>query len=105
MTRQALQRKEDVMRHWDIIHAWKDEEYRLSLSEAEREQLPAHPAGLLELTDVQLEHVEGGNLLYQLFEWACRVQTAWEIGSTFVTAVNSACKEQPETCRFNPAEH
>jgi mersacidin/lichenicidin family type 2 lantibiotic len=39
----------------DIIRAWKDEDYRLSLSEAERALLPAHPAGLIELTDVELD--------------------------------------------------
>jgi mersacidin/lichenicidin family type 2 lantibiotic len=41
----------------DIIRAWKDEEYRLSLGEA----APAHPAGLVELTDADLELVAGGN--------------------------------------------
>ena len=39
------------MTHLDIIRAWKNEEYRLSLSEAERALLPAHPAGLITLTD------------------------------------------------------
>jgi mersacidin/lichenicidin family type 2 lantibiotic len=43
-----------------IIRAWKDEEYRLGLSEAERALLPAHPAGLIELTDAELGAVEGG---------------------------------------------
>jgi mersacidin/lichenicidin family type 2 lantibiotic len=45
----------------DIIRAWKDEEYRLSLGEAERALLPAHPAGLVELADADLELVAGGN--------------------------------------------
>ncbi len=44
----------------DIIRAWKDEEYRRSLSEAERAKLPEHPAGLIELTDVELNMVAGG---------------------------------------------
>jgi mersacidin/lichenicidin family type 2 lantibiotic len=44
----------------DIIRAWKDEEYRLSLTEAERAQLPAHPAGLIELRDDQMNAVLGG---------------------------------------------
>ena len=42
----------------DIIRAWKDEEYRLSLDET---LLPAHPAGLVELTDADLEQVAGGD--------------------------------------------
>jgi len=52
------------MAHLDIIRAWKDEEYRLGLSEAERALLPAHPAGLIELTDPQLDQVRGGFFLY-----------------------------------------
>jgi mersacidin/lichenicidin family type 2 lantibiotic len=43
-----------------IIRAWKDEAYRKSLSEVERAQLPEHPAGLVELTDEQMESVAGG---------------------------------------------
>jgi mersacidin/lichenicidin family type 2 lantibiotic len=42
------------MSRQDIIRAWKDEEYRESLSEAERARLPEHPAGLIELADAEL---------------------------------------------------
>jgi mersacidin/lichenicidin family type 2 lantibiotic len=44
----------------NIIRAWKDEEYRLSLSEAERALLPVHPAGPIELTDMELNSIVGG---------------------------------------------
>lgn len=44
----------------EIIRAWKDEEYRLSLSEEQRAQLPEHPAGLIELSDAELVGVVGG---------------------------------------------
>jgi mersacidin/lichenicidin family type 2 lantibiotic len=44
----------------DIIRAWKDEEYRLSLTEGERALLPRHPAGLIELDDEQMKMVLGG---------------------------------------------
>ena len=44
------------------IRAWKDEEYRLSLSEAERALLPANPAGIVELTEDDLGAAAGGNL-------------------------------------------
>jgi len=44
----------------DIIRAWKDEEFRRSLSEAQRRGLPAHPAGMIELTDAELENVAAG---------------------------------------------
>ena len=45
---------------FDIVRAWKDEEYRLSLSDEERLSLPANPVGEIELTDADLEAVYGG---------------------------------------------
>lgn len=48
------------MSHIDIIRAWKDEEYRNRLSEAERAQLPKNPVGLIELGDTDMESVAGG---------------------------------------------
>lgn len=50
------------MNEQDIIRAWKDEEYRLSLTEAEQAALPSHPAGLIELTDAEMGAVVGGAL-------------------------------------------
>ena len=44
----------------DVVRAWKDEEYRLGLSEAERSMLPANPAGLMEISDSELGAVGGG---------------------------------------------
>lgn len=44
----------------NIIRAWKDENFRQQLSERERDLLPAHPAGLIELTDADLGAVAGG---------------------------------------------
>lgn len=44
----------------EIIRAWKDEEYRLRLSDAEQSALPQNPAGLIELADEDLGAVEGG---------------------------------------------
>ena len=52
-----------------IIRAWKNAEYRLSLSEAERALLPTNPAGAIELGDADLDVVVGGRggpLLYHL---------------------------------------
>jgi len=50
------------MSNQDIIRAWKDEDYRLSLSEAERALLPEHPAGLIELAGAEMDGVGGGNI-------------------------------------------
>jgi mersacidin/lichenicidin family type 2 lantibiotic len=48
------------MSHEDIIRAWKDEEYRNSLSEEQRAQLPENPAGMVELPDADMERIAGG---------------------------------------------
>jgi mersacidin/lichenicidin family type 2 lantibiotic len=42
----------------DIVRVWKDPEYRASLSDVERAQVPPHPAGLIELDS--LERIRGG---------------------------------------------
>lgn len=48
----------------DIIRAWKDEEYRESLSAADRSRLPQNPAGIIELTDNDMGDVEGGTISF-----------------------------------------
>lgn len=48
------------MSHNTVIRAWKDARYRNSLSEAERAQLPANPAGAIEISDEDLGNVAGG---------------------------------------------
>jgi mersacidin/lichenicidin family type 2 lantibiotic len=45
---------------FDIIRAWKDASYRNSLSAEELALLPSNPAGEIELTDADLEAVNGG---------------------------------------------
>ena len=49
------------MKPQNIIRAWKDEEYHLYLGERERANIPAHPAGLMELTGHETEAVSGAN--------------------------------------------
>ena len=46
----------------EIIRAWKDKQFRDSLSEEQRAQLPANPAGLVEIDDEQLVQVTGGGI-------------------------------------------
>ena len=43
----------------DIIRAWKDERYRVALGAAALGALPENPAGLLDLTDAELDAVLG----------------------------------------------
>jgi mersacidin/lichenicidin family type 2 lantibiotic len=42
------------MKKEHVIRAWRDPEYRASLSAAERDRLPAHPAALIELDEARL---------------------------------------------------
>jgi mersacidin/lichenicidin family type 2 lantibiotic len=44
----------------NVIRAWKDEEFRRSLSEAERAALPEHPAGTTDLSDAETANASGG---------------------------------------------
>jgi mersacidin/lichenicidin family type 2 lantibiotic len=44
----------------EIIRAWKDEGYRLSLSPADLASLPPNPAGAIDLSDAELTAVAGG---------------------------------------------
>jgi mersacidin/lichenicidin family type 2 lantibiotic len=60
----------------DIIRAWKDAGYRQNLSEADRAKLPAHPAGMIELTDADLGVVSGGRVHYQISVW-CTGDCPW----------------------------
>src|SRR5438874_6904748 len=54
------QEKETMMNGLDIIRAWKDEEYRATLTEAERAALPKNPAGIVELNAADLGSVGAG---------------------------------------------
>ena len=66
------------MSNQDIIRAWKDEEYRLSLSEAERALLPEHSAGLIEVSGAEIDGGAGGPVGVQqvytntVIKWICR---------------------------------
>jgi mersacidin/lichenicidin family type 2 lantibiotic len=52
------------MKKEDIIKAWRDREVYDNLSDAERAQMPAHPAGILSLEDEILNNVSGGLTLH-----------------------------------------
>ena len=69
------------MKNTQVIRAWKDPEYRQSLSSADRALLPTHPAGAVELTDAELEGAAGGNKQVSLFN-LCSV---WCVPTAFCT--------------------
>lgn len=66
------------MSNRNIIRAWKDEEYRLSLPEAALALLPAHPAGVVEPSGVQARSAGGGALFPSFHDctwWKCYYTT------------------------------
>jgi mersacidin/lichenicidin family type 2 lantibiotic len=48
------------MKKIDVIRAWRDEEYRNSLTEQERASLPENPAGMATVDGSALRSVNGG---------------------------------------------
>ena len=60
----------------NIIRAWKDPRYRESLTEGERALLPEHPAGLVELSDSELDDAAGGliTILLSLAFGSCNIR-------------------------------
>ena len=51
------------MSNFNIILAWKDEDFGSSLSEAQRSQLPESPVGNIELlSDEEMELLAGGSV-------------------------------------------
>ena len=91
------------MSNIDIIRAWKDEEYRNSLSEEQRSQLPENPAGMVELSDEDMEALAGGYLAVKAFEDMEALAGRWQLeGLTPVLSSNggsncSACSNCPTT--------
>ena len=51
------------MKKIDVIRAWRDEEYRDSLTEQERASLPENPAGMAMVDDSALRSVSGAATL------------------------------------------
>ncbi|HET9228438.1 MAG TPA: mersacidin/lichenicidin family type 2 lantibiotic [Thermoanaerobaculia bacterium] len=48
------------MKKKQILEAWRNEEFFLSLSEEERAAVPEHPSGLLDIDDDVLKTITGG---------------------------------------------
>lgn len=48
------------MRKIDVVRAWRDEEYRNSLTAEERASLPENPAGLATISDETMRSITGG---------------------------------------------
>ena len=60
----------------DIIRAWKDKDYRGSLSKEQRALLPAHPAAMVDLGEEELQAVNGGTPMLPL-SLTCFIVCIW----------------------------
>ncbi|TDE41378.1 mersacidin/lichenicidin family type 2 lantibiotic [Nonomuraea mesophila] len=67
----------------DVLRAWKDPVYRSGLDQA---KLPSHPAGVVDLTDDQLNSVDGGTTT-----WLCAT-------AGVVTATATVCSPSGTLC-------
>lgn len=77
-----------------IIRAWKNEEYRNSLSADQRAQIPEHPAGLIELTCEELVSVDGSSGTVQTTGVPCMLDDLKHTkdGGTFCGTKDITCE-------------
>lgn len=59
------------MKKIDVVRAWRDEEYRNSLSPEERANLPENPAGVAVVEDSVLASITGGCGIPSTFVSSC----------------------------------
>jgi mersacidin/lichenicidin family type 2 lantibiotic len=67
------------MSRMDVIRAWRDPEYRATLSSEERSRLPSNPVGLVELTDEELGRASGIDAIPSTTAPECTMST-WNHG-------------------------
>jgi mersacidin/lichenicidin family type 2 lantibiotic len=77
-----------------IIRAWKDEDYRLSLSNEDLSGLPENPAGLVELSDAALKDASGGTIVSIL----CPTAQIMCISPLCVPSFVGPCLTKPVLC-------
>jgi len=62
---------EVVMSKTDVVRAWRDREYRASLSSDELAMLPPNPAGELHMSDVRFHRASGPSKSNATTAWFC----------------------------------
>ena len=82
----------------NVIRAWKNEEYRNSLTAAERAQLPENPAGLIELTCEELVSIDGS-------AGSGNSSTVCEIMGNFTRDGGTICGTKDITCSRSTGNH
>ena len=77
------------------ILAWKDEDFRLTLDPAERDALPASPAGSIEIADTDLGDVAGGDIAIITQTTVCVTAWACVTVATIAISRNISCGACP----------
>lgn len=78
-----------------IVKAWRDDDYRLTLSDAEMAVMPQLPVGVAELSDVDLEVVSGADSESLRSKGCCPTSTGYTCGKCSWTAI---CKSVTTVC-------
>jgi mersacidin/lichenicidin family type 2 lantibiotic len=76
-----------------IIRAWKDEDFRNTLTESERTALPGNPAGIIDLTDADIAKASGAEDITFLIFCA-----STDIDCDSTTIVAGTCKMWTQGC-------
>lgn len=86
------------MNREQIIRAWKDDEYRESLSASDRALVPDHPSGLIELSDAQLGAAGGeeGATLWLKTIGCCSTHYGQGCGTEKLLSYACVCIRNPE---------
>ena len=85
---------------FDIVRAWKDESYRSSLNAREQAMLPENPAGVLDLSDAELETIQGATNINGWVSNACTSDQQWSASANavWVHADPSNIKAEGNSC-------
>ena len=67
----------------NVIRAWKDPAYRNSLSTAEQADLPANPAGAIEISDAELGKTAGGRKPQRTDVGPCPTEIGCTVSCTY----------------------
>ncbi len=76
------------MKKESIVKAWKNAEFRESLSAEELSLLPGHPCGLVDLQDEDLAEIAGGT---HLSCNTCNSCDCTHVGSCYTVYINGNC--------------
>ncbi len=80
----------------NIIRAWKDPDYFESLSLQEQDLVPENPAGMLELSEEEMENFAGGSPVSQKnCSYGCQISVGQQTCQSFLCRPEKPGKRGP----------